>query len=672
MSMLAVRPRSLLWQIVTPIFLVLIVAGALSLIGVSALLTQRADGLVRRTALEASRTFEMYAEAMQENLRIQAQSISQLPGLRAVLTAEGLDSATIDDAVGGMMMSFLQEGRDGHNARFYRISHSLGVVSRGPNTIEEAGVLDAMPEQVPTDGTLLLADGRVFVASAATLQPRPGYELQIVLGEEVDVSRFSGDAKGEGAADWLFVQGDGARAGSEAIANVDRDVLDEALRGARRCGDVQGLLDRVNGTDLVLCRTRLAPAAQGAVAEAGWYAIVDVGAERRLFWLVVLLVGSALVGGLLLVGFGLWWLLPRWVTGPVRTLAEALERLARGELDQPVLDIRVANEVGDMMASFNAMLLALQRLHENTKRVAEGDLDVTIEGGGQLADAFAGMLYSLRELVQQIASGAGQLSTASTEIQATARLQEQGATEQASAVAETLRTMESLIEAGKQIAKSSQDALSNAQGTHGNNEVIAQRMRHLAGQTERISEILERIKEIANKADLLALNAALEGTKAGAAGRGFSLVATQMQRLAENVMGAVQDIRSITDNIQDATSASVLATEDGVKLAGEARRSAESISLIIGQQQSGIEQVSTAMHDVSEIARSTATGSKEVAGATTELIALSRGLQSVIAVFRTRGESGRDRGRFSTDASDPYAGEPEDKKLRGRKDKQPA
>ena len=84
-----------------------------------------------------------------------------------------------------------------------------------------------------------------------------------------------------------------------------------------------------------------------------------------------------------------------------------------------------------------------------------------------------------------------------------------------------------------------------------------------------------------------------------------------MQRLAENVMGAVTDIKVLTGGVRESTGASVIATEDGTKQASDTTRSARQIALIIQQQQSGTEQVSKAMDDVSQIAQQTAKSSSD-------------------------------------------------------------
>ncbi|MGC4113811.1 MAG: methyl-accepting chemotaxis protein [Myxococcales bacterium] len=129
---------------------------------------------------------------------------------------------------------------------------------------------------------------------------------------------------------------------------------------------------------------------------------------------------------------------------------------------------------------------------------------------------------------------------------------------------------------------------------------------------------------------MLALNAALEGTKAGEAGRGFSLVATQMQKLAENVMGSVRDIKELAATITQATQASVLATEESTKLAADTTQSARQIAQVIGQQQNGTEQVTLAMNEVSKIAQDTTEASVASVHCSQSLIALSETLQSLV------------------------------------------
>ncbi len=324
------------------------------------------------------------------------------------------------------------------------------------------------------------------------------------------------------------------------------------------------------------------------------YSTQSISLASRSVWQTTLLLGGLIiaVGLFLAITFG------RRIGGQLERIATETERVAQGDLSRPNLDIRSQDEIGRMATAFDAMV------------------------------------RNQREIVGQIAQVSVQLNTQVGEFLATAQNQARGATEQSSAVEETRRTLDSLLESGREISRVASLVLENAERTQQTSGNMASRIVNLSKQIERIGEILEVIKGIASKSEILALNAALEGTKAGDAGRGFSLVATQMQRLAENVMEAVRDIRDLTGDIREATQASVLATEETNKLSIDTTKSTRQISLIIQQQQSGTDQVTTAMDDVVQIASHTAASSKQIVSASEEAQQLVGSLQSVVSRFR--------------------------------------
>lgn len=352
----------------------------------------------------------------------------------------------------------------------------------------------------------------------------------------------------------------------------------------------------------------------------------EAAQARRL----ALLVGLFAV----LAGVALAALLGRSIGARIRRVSEVAIRVGRGQLSQMTIGDAGGDEIGAVAQAFDTMIVTLRALEQHVQRVAAGDLSTSTALEGDLAQAFNRMIESQRQLVAQIRDTALQVNTGAAEFLASSRQQQQGATEQSSAVEETRRTMENLLGASREIAGRAQVVLQNAERTQENSNIVASRIAALSKHAQRIQEILEIIKDIANKSDLLALNAALEGTKAGEVGRGFSLVATQMQRLAENVMGSVSDIKELTATISEATQSSVLATEESTKLAADTTRSAQQITTIIQQQQSGTEQVSRAMDDVSLIASQTVTGAKQVVRSTEELMRLSTELQQLVSRFQ--------------------------------------
>lgn len=325
----------------------------------------------------------------------------------------------------------------------------------------------------------------------------------------------------------------------------------------------------------------------------------------------------------------------------VSRVASTAQRVAAGDLSQDLISDDTPDEIGQMVRYFNALLMSLRSLQQSVIKVSNGDLSAMTDANGDLAKAFNEMIMSQRTLVREMAASAVQLNSAAGEFLANAQQQQEGAVEQSTAVEETRRTTETLLSSARQINETAEGVLKNAELTQQNHTVVAQRIADLSSQTRRISEILEVIKDIANKSDLLALNAALEGTKAGEAGKGFSFVAQQMQRLAENVMNSVRDIKELTQVISEYSQASVLATEESTKLAGDTTRSARQIALILQQQQSGTEQVTRAMDDVSKVASQTAAGSREIVSSAQSLIALSEQLQKLINRFKLNNDDAK-------------------------------
>ena len=207
---------------------------------------------------------------------------------------------------------------------------------------------------------------------------------------------------------------------------------------------------------------------------------------------------------------------------------------------------------------------------------------------------------------------------------AAARGQESAGAEHAAAIEETRRTMELVLGSAQDIAQSSSMVLGNAERTVQGNRDVAQRIRELNTHAEKVAEVLATIMQVADRTDLLALNAALEGTKAGEAGRGFALVAAEMRRLAESVMESVAVIRKLMNDVRSASQSAVQAGHEGIALSEQTTRSAGDIALVTQKQRQATEEVGRSMD--------------EMAGAVANTMANTR--QTV----RTAGGAGRPGG----------------------------
>jgi twitching motility protein PilJ len=183
----------------------------------------------------------------------------------------------------------------------------------------------------------------------------------------------------------------------------------------------------------------------------------------------------------------------------------------------------------------------------------------------------------------------------------------------------------------------------------------SKRIKRLGESSQEIGEIVQLISDITEQTNVLALNAAIQAASAGEAGRGFTVVAEEVQRLAERSGEATKHISAIVKSIQRDTQDAVEAMErstrgvvDGTKTAdeaGEALREIEQISNrlaeLIGaissatQQQAGsAAKVATNMKAILAITQLTTEGTKKTAASAERLTALADGLKSSVSRFK--------------------------------------
>ncbi|HSD19239.1 MAG TPA: methyl-accepting chemotaxis protein [Anaeromyxobacter sp.] len=357
----------------------------------------------------------------------------------------------------------------------------------------------------------------------------------------------------------------------------------------------------------------------------------------------------------------------------LRAIAEAVN----GAASATVADLRQAHQrVQIVTAGVDEAIEAMIRL------VIQGDLSGSARPGSTdaaLTPLIAGIgqvMETLKKFVTETREAALQLSTSSAEVLAAATQNESSTSAQASAIHETTATMEELKGASHQIAENAQMVAAIAEQTlsgakQGEGAIKAfmgsmEKVRHnavevddaiakLSKRVERIGTVVEVIDEIADRSDLLALNAALEGAKAGEAGRGFSIVAAEMRRLAENVLESTKEIKNLITEIREATHAAKEASDgnkreasEGEKLGGNAMASvsgilsgiqetsdaARVIHLATQQQRTATEQVVQSMSEIEEVTRQAQAGSKQATGAAAELTKLAERLAELVKRFK--------------------------------------
>ena len=323
---------------------------------------------------------------------------------------------------------------------------------------------------------------------------------------------------------------------------------------------------------------------------------------------------------------------------------------------------------------------AILRLLNEMGDLAEGDLtvkaSVTEDITGAIADSINYTIDELRILVAEINKATEQVTTASQQAQAiTAQLLD-AAQRQSKEIEETsasvLKMAGSINEVSAtavesaRVAQISLDAAEKGQSAvqnsiSGMNEIreqiqeTAKRIKRLGESSQEISEIVELISDITEQTNILALNAAIQAASAGEAGRGFTVVAEEVQRLAERSGEATKQIGAIVKTIQTDTHDAVAAMEkstqgvvEGAKLsdaAGQAlseigRVSQELAGLIHSISETTLAQTEVAqtvaknMQDIQNITTQTTEGTKRTAVSIGQLANLAADLKGSVAGFK--------------------------------------
>ena len=323
---------------------------------------------------------------------------------------------------------------------------------------------------------------------------------------------------------------------------------------------------------------------------------------------------------------------------------------------------------------------AILRLLNEMGNLADGDLtvqaSVTEDVTGAIADSINFTIEELRTLVKGINSATDQVTKATQETQAIsnrlfeASQRQSKEIQQASASVLTMaQSISEVAQNAAQSAKVAQVQLSAAEKggsavqnqIAGMNEIRTQiqetskRIKRLGESSLEIGEIVELISDITEQTNVLALNAAIQAASAGEAGRGFTVVAEEVQRLAERSGEATKQIEAIVKTIQSDTQDAVAAMDrstvgvvEGAKLsdaAGQAlaeiqrvsRELAELIGRISAQtqtQSASVADVTRGMQGILKITEETTEGTKQTNVSIGQLTKLAAELRSSVAGFK--------------------------------------
>ncbi|MBX8487429.1 methyl-accepting chemotaxis protein [Pseudomonas cichorii] len=326
------------------------------------------------------------------------------------------------------------------------------------------------------------------------------------------------------------------------------------LMTAGNLTEARSRLNTLSGEDFVKARSLLRVMIDSNNRQIKEGAIA--AAELKSSSTLMLLAGIAIA---FVVAIILGILITRMITGPLAIAVASAQRIAKGDLTQPI-----ASDRGDE--------------------------------AGQLLNALSDMQGGLKYTIQEIASASGQLASAAEELSAVTDESTRGLTRQNDEIQQAATAVNQMTAAVEEVARNavstseaSKTATDDAVQGRGqvdqtvkgittmvseitqSTEAVAQ----LAGHVRDISKVLEVIRSIAEQTNLLALNAAIEAARAGEQGRGFAVVADEVRALAHRTQASTVEIEGMIGTVQAGADGAVAAMGKSLSLATNTQELAE-------------------------------------------------------------------------------------------------
>ena len=296
------------------------------------------------------------------------------------------------------------------------------------------------------------------------------------------------------------------------------------------------------------------------------------------------------------------------------------------------------------------MQRSVMKLLEEVSGVAEGDLtreaEVTPEITGAIADSFNYMIAELRGIIGEVqkttdgvthtaASVRSEMETLSSASERQAK-EILAASSQINTLADSARRVSESASGSTEVAHRSvqnarlgsaavQETIGGMQAIRTQVQETSKRIKRLGESSQEIGEIVQLISDIAERTSILALNASIQAAMAGPAGRGFGVVAEEVERLSERAADSTKRIVTLVKTIQAETNEAVSAMESTTREVVEGSQKANQAGQVLAEMTSVVDQLADLIENISSDARQQAESSVQISSSITEISETTRG-----------------------------------------------